>query len=138
MALGRELIIKRKNDATEEFDIVCVVEQRSLNINNEEVDTTKPDCDNPGGVLRYSSIGGVQSVRWSGSGAYVSSVTQALVLDDVLNQRKAEYQVTVPSVGTFEGLMTMLSANFQGDKTGELTCDLAGVFQQDVAFAAAA
>mgnify|MGYP001425495700 CR=1 FL=1 len=32
MALGRELIIKRKNRATDEFDIVCVVEQRSLNI----------------------------------------------------------------------------------------------------------
>tara|TARA_B100000614_G_scaffold194073_1_gene175268 strand:+ start:1266 stop:1370 length:105 start_codon:yes stop_codon:yes gene_type:complete len=32
MALGRELIIKRKNNATDEFDIVCVVEERSLNI----------------------------------------------------------------------------------------------------------
>ena len=29
---GRELIIKRKNNATDEFDIVCVVEERSLNI----------------------------------------------------------------------------------------------------------
>ncbi|TCT34709.1 phage tail tube protein [Martelella mediterranea] len=137
MALGRELIIKRKNDATEEFDIVCVVEQRSLNINNEEVDTTKPDFENPGGVLKYSSIGGVQSVRWSGSGAYVSSATQALVLQDILGQTKSEYQVTVPSVGTFEGPMTMLSANFQGDKSGELTCDLAGVFDGSVVFAAA-
>ena len=136
MALGRELIIKRKNDS-EAFDIVCVVEQRSLNINNEEVDTTKPDCENPGGVLKYSSIGGVQSVRWSGSGAYVSSETQALVLQDILGQTKSEYQVTVPSVGTFEGPMTMLSANFQGDKSAELTCDLAGVFDGSVVFAAA-
>ena len=136
MALGRELIIKRKS-SSEAFDIVCVVEQRSLNINNEEVDTTKPDCDNPGGVLKYSSIGGVQSVRWSGSGAYVSSATQALVLRDILEQTKSEYQVTVPSVGTFEGPMTMLSANFQGDKSGELTCDLAGVFDGSVVFAAA-
>ncbi|TCT28844.1 phage tail tube protein [Martelella mediterranea] len=136
MALGRELIIKRKS-SSEAFDIVCVVEQRSLNINNEEVDTTKPDCENPGGVLKYSSIGGVQSVRWSGSGAYVSSATQALVLQDILGQTKSEYQVTVPSVGTFEGPMTMLSANFQGDKSGELTCDLAGVFDGSVVFAAA-
>ncbi|TPW29675.1 phage tail protein [Martelella alba] len=137
MALGRELIIKRKNDA-ETFDIVCVVEQRSLNINNEEVDTTRPDCDNPGGVLKYSSIGGVQSVRWSGSGAYVSSATQALVLQDILGQSLNDYQVTVPGVGTFEGPMRMLSANFQGDKTAEMTCDLAGVFDGDVAFEAAA
>ncbi|WP_176086950.1 phage tail tube protein [Martelella sp. HB161492] len=137
MALGRELIIKRKN-ADDEFDIVCVVEQRSLNINNEEVDTTRPDCDNPGGVLKYSSIGGVQSVRWSGSGAYVSSATQALVLQDILGQTLAEYQVTVPSVGTFEGPMRILSANFQGDKSGEMTCDLAGVFDGDVVFAAVA
>ena len=136
MALGRELIIKRKS-SSEAFGIVCVVEQRSLNINNEEVDTTKPDCENPGGVLKYSSIGGVQSVRWSGSGAYVSSATQALVLQDILGQTKSEYQVTVPSVGTFEGPMTMLSANFQGDKSGELTCDLAGVFDGSVVFAAA-
>jgi len=136
MALGRELIIKRKS-SSEAFDIVCVVEQRSLNINNEEVDTTKPDCENPGGALKYSSIGGVQSVRWSGSGAYVSSATQALVLQDILGQTKSEYQVTVPSVGTFDGPMTMLSANFQGDKSGELTCDLAGVFDGSVVFAAA-
>ncbi|TCT28858.1 phage tail tube protein [Martelella mediterranea] len=136
MALGRELIIKRKS-SSEAFDIVCVVEQRSLNINNEEVDTTKPECENPGGVLKYSSIGGVQSVRWSGSGAYVSSATQALVLQDILGQTKSEYQVTVPSVGTFEGPMTMISANFQGDKSGELTCDLAGVFDGSVVFAAA-
>ncbi|MGV0909262.1 phage tail tube protein [Martelella sp. FOR1707] len=134
--LGRELIIKRENPS-ETFDIVCIVEQRSLNINNEEVDITKPDCDDPGGVLKYASMGGIQSVRWSGSGAYINSATQALVLGDILGQTKGNYQVTVPGVGTFEGAMLMVSANFTGDKTGELACDLAGTFQDDVAFVAA-
>ncbi|MGV0817121.1 phage tail tube protein [Martelella sp. AMO21009] len=134
--LGRELIIKRKN-ASETFDIVCIVEQRSLNVNNEEIDTTKPDCAAPGGKLKYSSMAGAQSVRWSGSGAYTSTATQALVLEDVISQVPEEYQVTAPGVGTWEGHMLMVSANFTGDKTGELACDLAGTFQDDVAFVAA-
>lgn len=137
MALGRELILKRKN-ASDTFDIVCIVEQRSLQINNEEVDTTKPSCTAPGGPLHFSAIPGIQSIRFSGNGAYVDNATAKLVTSDVLTQAITEYQIVVPSVGTFEGPLLLTSANFSGEKTNELQRDLAGVFIGKPEFEAAA
>lgn len=136
MALGRELILKRKN-ASDIFDPVCIVEQRSLQINNEEVDTTKPSCTAPGGPLHFSAIPGIQSIRFSGNGAHVDNATAKLVTLDILNQAIHEYQVVVPSVGTFEGSLLLTSANFTGEKTNELQRDLTGVFVGAVEFEAA-
>lgn len=118
MALGRELVIGR-DDGAGGFDAACITEQRSLEINNEEIDITKPDCAAPGGKLSAAFMYGIQTVRFSGQGAFVDNVTMQAMVADAVNQVVKVYQITVPTVGTFEG-DGLISITFDGDKTGEL------------------
>lgn len=122
MALGRTLTVARSDDA-DGFDLACVTEQRSLAINNEQIDITKPDCLNPGSKLVRSLEYGMQSIDFTGQGAFVNTATMKAVAADAINQVKKVYQVTVPEVGTFEG-DALLNISFSGDKTNELQCDI--------------
>lgn len=123
MALGRELVIKR-TDGEDGFDPVCITEQRSIQINNEEIDITKPDCLAPGSKLRRASMYGIQSIVVSGQGAFVTSATMKTVAADAINQVVETYQVTVPGLGTFEGDAIFTAFTFTGDKSGELQNDI--------------
>ncbi|NVP54459.1 phage tail tube protein [Mycoplana rhizolycopersici] len=123
MALGRELVIKR-SDGADGFDPVCITEQRSIQINNEEIDITKPDCLAPGSKLKKASMYGIQSIVVSGQGAFVSSVTMKTVVADAINQVVETYQVVVPGLGTFEGDAIFTNSNLNGDKSSELQIDI--------------
>ena len=121
MALGRELIIARWDSTA--FIAACLTEQRSIEINNEEVDITKPDCAAPGGKLQQALMYGVQSVRVQGQGAFVDQAAMQAMVADAVGQVVTEYQVTVPDIGTFEG-DGLISMTLSGDKTGELQSDI--------------
>lgn len=122
MALGRTLTLAR-DDGEGGFDLACITEQRSLEINNEEIDITKPSCTDPGSKLTLALMYGVQSIRFSGQGAFVDNATMKAVSADAINQVVKSYQVSVPGVGTFEGDM-LISITFSGDKTNELQLDM--------------
>jgi predicted secreted protein len=121
MALGRTLTIARENN-TGTFELLCITEGRSLEINNEEIDITKPDCAAPGSKLVLALMYGIQSIRITGQGAFVSNAVMKGAATDAVNQVVKAYQVTVPGVGTFEG-DALLSMTFSGDKTNEMQSD---------------
>ena len=122
MPLGRTLLIGQ-SDGASGYDALCVTEQRSLEINNEEVDITKPDCTSPGSKLAYAAQYGIQTLRFSGDGAFVSSAAQKTAVANSFNQVVEEYEVTIPDVGTFVG-DGLLSVTLSGDKTNEMQCSL--------------
>jgi predicted secreted protein len=134
--LGRELIIAR-SDGSGGFVPHCITEQRSLEINNEEVDITKPDCAAPGGKLHASFMYGIQSIRFQGQGAFVDSTEQKTALANAINQVTEAYQITIPGVGTIEG-DALLSMTLSGDKTGEMQKDIRFVMTGAVEFEAEA
>ena len=136
MALGRTLNVARSDEA-DGFDLACITEQRSLTINNEQIDITKPDCANPGSKLVRTLEYGVQSIDFSGQGAFVNTATMQAVVLDAVQQRKRVYQVTVPEVGTFEG-DALLNVTFSGDKTNELQADISLAMSGVILFVAAA
>lgn len=117
--MGRELVIKRFMDDGLEFVSVCVSEARSLEINNEEIDITKPDCADPGSKLVRSLMYGMQSIGVQLDGAFVGNKAQKAMTGDAVNQIVTPYQIVVPGVGTFEADF-LVSMTFSGDKTGEL------------------
>lgn len=117
--MGRELVIKRFMNADQEFVSVCVSEARSIEINNEEIDISKPDCANPGGKLVRSLMYGMQSIGLQLDGAYVGNAAQKAMTADAVNQIVTAYQIVVPGVGTFEADF-LVSMTLSGDKTGEL------------------
>ena len=136
MALGRELTIAGDNPGGT-FDLLCITEQRSIEINNEEIDITKPNCMDPGSKLVLALMYGMQSIRVTGQGAFVNNATMKRVFSDAVNQVVRAYQITVPGVGTFEG-DGLLSITASGDKTNELQADIRIALTGDVAFGAAA
>lgn len=119
MALGRELVIKRKMLPAEDFVSVCVTEARSIEINNEEIDITKPNCADPGSKLTRSLMYGMQSIGVQIDGAFVGNEAQKAMTSDAVNQVVSEYQIVVPGVGTFEADF-LVSMTFSGDKTNEM------------------
>lgn len=136
MALGRTLTLARKGVSTT-FDLACITEQRSLEINNEEIDITKPSCTDPGSKLTLALMYGVQSIRVTGQGAFVNTATMKSVATDAINQVVKAWQITVPGVGTFEG-DCLISMTFSGDKTNELQADIRLAMTGTITFVAAA
>ncbi|WEZ84578.1 phage tail tube protein [Rhizobium sp. 32-5/1] len=122
MALGRTLTLAR-NSVSDTYELACITEQRSIEINNEEIDITKPSCTDPGSKLQLALMYGVQSIRVTGQGAFVSTATMKLVALDTINQLVKSWQITVPGVGTFEG-DCLISMTFSGDKSNELQADI--------------
>lgn len=120
MALGRELVIKRLM-TPDDFVSVCVTESRSLEINNEEIDITKPSCTDPGSKLLLQLMYGIQRINVQLDGAFVSNAASKAMIGDTVNQVVTPYQVVVPGVGTFEADF-LISLTFSGDKTNELQC----------------
>lgn len=135
MALGRTLTIAGENTGGT-FDLLCITEQRSIEINNEEIDITKPDCAAPGSKLVLALMYGMQSIRVTGQGAFVNNATMKRVSADAINQVVRAYQITVPGVGVFEG-DGLLSMTFSGDKTNEMQADIRLALTGAVTFEAA-
>ncbi|WP_439273547.1 phage tail tube protein [Pseudochrobactrum sp. HB0163] len=135
MALGREVVIKRMM-AQDNFVSVCVTEARSLEINNEEIDITKPNCADPGSKLVLSLMYGIQRINVQLDGAFVSNAASQAMTGDAVNQVITPYQVVVPEVGTFEADF-LVSLTFSGDKTNEMQCQGRMSATGTVAFTAA-
>ena len=121
MALGRQMIIARAT-APGVFAALCVTAQRSLEINNEEVDVTKPNCASPGSKLAYAGMYGIQTLRVSGSGAFVNIASQKAAIADAVNQVITNYQITVPDVGVFVG-DGLISVTASGEMTNEMQAE---------------
>nr|WP_250811668.1 phage tail tube protein [Neorhizobium tomejilense] len=136
MALGRTLTIAR-DDGTGDFELLCVTEQRSIEINNEEIDITKPDCAAPGSKLVLALMYGTQSIRVTGQGAFVSNATMKAVAANAINQVVEAYQISIPGVGTIEA-DGLLSMTFSGDKTNEMQADIRLALTGATTFVAAA
>ncbi|MBC7280036.1 phage tail tube protein [Hoeflea sp.] len=137
MALGRSLVIARYT-APDTYAAICVTEARSLTINNEVVDITKPDCTTPGGKLAYAAQYGIQKFSFSGAGAYVNATAQKAVIADAVAQTVTEYQITVPDVGVFVGDGLLTTTNLAGDKTNEMQADFAIELTGTITFTPAA
>ncbi|MEP2977961.1 MAG: phage tail tube protein [Lentilitoribacter sp.] len=134
MAKGRELLLAM-TDGSGGFDAVAVTEQRSISINNEAVDITKPDLANPGGKLSHAVQAGIQRISFSGAGASVNIAANKVLTLDAFNQTIKAYQISVPEVGTFTGDLYYETLEFNGDKTNETQFSFSAVMTGTIVFA---
>lgn len=119
MAKGREIIIA-VSDGALGFDAISVTAARSLRINNELVDITKPDALNPGAMLVSQAMYGTRQLAYSGAGAFVNQAAKKKVMTDAVNQVTETYRITIPEVGTFTGDGLLGTAEFSGDLSNEM------------------
>lgn len=118
---GRLLLIKIGDGASPEvFSNICGIQTRSFNMSASEIDTTIPDCENPGNAVVRTAEPGIVNRTFTGSGKFVSGANADLLLDHVMDATTFNAQVVVPGLGTFEGVWMVSEFEFSGEMEGNM------------------
>lgn len=121
---GRLLLIKigdgNVDPGPEVFANLCGIKTRSFNLSANEVDTTIPDCADPGGPVQKTGEPGIVSRTFSGSGAFVSGGTQTILMGHVRNGTVFNAQVIVPGDGEYDGSWMVSDFEFTGEMEGNM------------------
>lgn len=120
--VGRLLLIKVGDGGTptEAFSNVCGFKARTFNLSANDVDTTTPDCVNPGGPVQKTSTPGILSRTFSGSGLFTSGAASAMLMGYVRGGQSFNAQVVVPGEGTYAGPWTVTDFQFTGGEEGSM------------------
>ena len=113
---GRLLLVKIGNgESPEVFTNVCGIQTRSFNLSASEVDTTIPDCTDPGKAVQRTAEPGIVNRTFSGSGKFVSGTTSDILMDHVNNATVFNAQVVVPGLGAYSGSWYVSEFEFSGE-----------------------
>jgi len=93
-----------------------------------EVDTTTPDCDNPGNLPQKTSAPGILDQSFSGSGLFTNTDAGKQMLDDARTGTARNYQVVVPGYGTMEGPYAIFDMELSAEMEGDL--EFSATFRQ--------
>jgi TP901-1 family phage major tail protein len=125
---GRTLLIQIGDGATPEvFTNVCGITTRSFNMSANSVDTTIPDCENPGGPVIKTGEPGIQNRTFNGSGKFVSGANAQLLLGHVRGGTTFNAKVIVPGDGTYTGAWFVTEFEFSGEMEGNM--DFSATFE---------
>lgn len=114
--LGRTLLIQIGDGGGPEiFTNLCGLKTRSFNLSAGEVDTTIPDCANPGNVVQKTTRPGIANRTFTGSGAYVAGANMSAFMTKVINALPFNAKVIVPGLGTFSGSWFVTDFSASGD-----------------------
>lgn len=118
---GRLLLIQLGNAAEPEvFTNLCGITTRSFNLSANEVDTTMPDCANPGGPVQRTVEPGIVNRTFSGSGKFVSGAQTAAFMTHVREATIFNAKVLVPGDGTYTGPWMVSEFEFSGEMEGNM------------------
>lgn len=127
--IGRTLLIKSGNGADPEvFTNICGIRTRSFSMSANEVDTTTPDCDNPGNLPQKTSAPGILDQSFSGSGLFTNTDAGKQMLDDARTGTARNYRVVVPGYGTMEGPYAIFDMELSAEMEGDL--EFSATFRQ--------
>lgn len=121
--VGRLLLIQIGDGATpgpETFASLCGITTRSFNMSANEVDTTIPDCANPGNTPQKTAEPGIKNRTFSGSGKFVKGATSAAFMEHVNDATKFNAKVIVPGLGTYTGAWFVSEFEFSGEMEGNM------------------
>jgi TP901-1 family phage major tail protein len=121
--LGRALLLKiGDGGGSEVFSALAGINSKTLTINNSAIDVTTPDASAPGGILFASSLNGLKSVSVSGDGVFLSDTAEAR-LNTVAMQADpvANFEIVVPTFGTYAGEFRVTSYEMGGETEGGVT-----------------
>ena len=119
---GRLLLLKVESaEGSGNFDTnVCGFNARSMTLGNTLEDATLVDCVDPANKIEEDLVAGLQVFSFEGSGKAVDDASHQQVFQDALDQRRREYQVEIPNVGTMQSFMHIENYGASGEQTGNL------------------
>ena len=113
---GRELVIKRSTvaDGSGTRVFVCGLQTTNFSIANADIDTTRPNCDDPSLPIIATSEPGRQTLEFSGDGIADNDAVGRIVFDDAREQRRVTYEIIIPGYGTYVGIFAVYDWAFNG------------------------
>lgn len=100
---GRAFLVKI-SDGVGGWDNFGGMTSKSLKINNERIDATTPDPATPEGEMWRETLAGAKSVDASGDITLVDDAAEARAVTVAMAaEPEDDFQIIVPSTGTFEG-----------------------------------
>jgi TP901-1 family phage major tail protein len=132
---GKMMLLQLGDGAeTETFTGVCGIKDKSFSINNEVVDTTRPDCDNPSAPLNYSGAYGIRTISISGSGVAVSQERYQRVAKHAVDQEYVSAKIIIPLWGTFTGTVLFNKVDTSGPMSGEVEFSIELTMSGEITF----
>ncbi|MFT4162474.1 phage tail tube protein [Shinella sp.] len=118
---GRTLLIKITDDGSPaQFNNFCGMKTRSFTLSSDRVDTTVPNCANPGGKVVQTSRPGVQAVSFTGAGKVIVGANTSAFMGYVRDNEPFAAQVVVPGDGTYEAQWVVTNFELSGDETNTM------------------
>ncbi|WP_342588368.1 phage tail tube protein [Phyllobacterium phragmitis] len=115
------LLIKIGDGAeTEVFANLCGFKTQTFNLSASEVDTTIPNCLSPGDAVQRTIEPGIVNRTFSGTGAFVSGGTQAILMGHVRGGTVFNAEVIVPGDGEYAGSWMVSEFEFSGEMEGNM------------------
>lgn len=120
--VGRLLLLKLSADNTSAGAQVnvCGLKSRNFNLSANEVDTTIPDCNNPGGTVQKTAEPGIVNRTFTASGSFVSGQAQGLLMPHVREATVFYGWAVVPGEGTYAGFWMASNFEFTGEMEGNM------------------
>ena len=126
---GRLLLIKLSDGGSPAtYNAMCGFKTQQFNLSANSVDTTTADCSNPDAVPQKTSIPGMLSRTFSGSGKFIKSANSAAFIADVIAGNQIDAEVDVPGVGSFVGMWSVTSFDFSAPDM-ESTMEFSATFE---------
>ncbi|MFC3326208.1 phage tail tube protein [Mesorhizobium cantuariense] len=121
---GRLLLIQiGDGGGPEVFTNLCGIQTRSFNMSANDVDTTIPDCLNPGNTPQKTGVPGIKNRTFTGSGKFVAGSDQTSFMAYVTNATVFNAKVIVPGLGTFTGAWYVTDFTLNGEQEGTMGFD---------------
>ncbi|WP_138725381.1 phage major tail protein, TP901-1 family [Brucella intermedia] len=129
--IGRLLLIQIGDGNTtpgpETFTNLCGLQTRSFNMSANSVDTTIPDCQNPGATPQKTGVPGIKQRTFTGSGKFVAGANSAYFIGKVNDAAIFNAIVIVPGLGSYEGPWFVTDFEFSGEQEGNM--DFSATFE---------
>jgi TP901-1 family phage major tail protein len=119
---GKDLLLKL-DDGTGTFVAVAGLRTRRLSLNADSVDVT--DAESTGRWRELLEGAGVKRASLAGTGIFKDAASDAMIRDVFFAGSLRSWQIVVPSFGIVAGLFQIVSLDYRGEHSAEVTFDIA-------------
>lgn len=119
---GKDLLLKL-DDGTGLFVTVAGLRTRRLSLNADSVDVT--DAESAGRWRELLQGAGVKRASLAGTGVFKDAASDAALREVFFEGLLRDWQVVIPSFGIVSGPFQIVSVDYRGEHSAEITFDIA-------------
>jgi TP901-1 family phage major tail protein len=119
---GKDLLLKI-DDGTGTFVSVAGLRTRRLSLNADSVDVT--DAESAGRWRELLEGAGVKRASLAGTGIFKDAASDAMIRELFFAGALRSWQVVLPNFGIVAGVFQIVSLDYRGEHSAEVTFDIA-------------